>query len=298
MKEKQKRKKVGFVTLYGRANSGKSTILNKILGIKIQAVSEKPQTTRENIRGIYNDDDSQIIFCDTPGLFKPHGRLGSILLRESAVAKNDCEVLVYVVDASLPVNTTFSEDVKSIDCPIIIAFNKIDLITTPEHIKKLEEYKSICPQATIVEMSAIRNFNIDLLISKIKEHLTEGELVYPDDMISDHSAIFIYAEIIREKCMRNLEKEVPHSIHIEIIKVDETEKEIDIYADIYVEKESEKGIVIGKQGKMIRKICTYSENAIHGFTGKTVRINLLVKVEKNWRNNEMFLRKHGYGVDI
>lgn len=287
-------KKVGFVTLYGRANAGKSTILNKILGYKIQAVSDKPQTTRENIRGIYNDEDSQIIFCDTPGLFKPHGRLGSILLKDSRVAKEEADVIVYVVDSSLPIHDDFIDEINTFNVPVIVAFNKIDLITTPQHIKRLAKYKEIAPNATFVEFCGNDGFNCDTLIKEIKKHLSEGEVVYPEDMISDHSESFIFSEIIREKCMRNLEKELPHAIHVEMIQIDEDETDIDIYADIYVEKESEKGIVIGKQGEMISKITRFSEKTIEGYTGKKVHINLLVKVVKDWRNDEVFLKKHGY----
>ncbi len=287
-------KKVGFVTLYGRANAGKSTIINKLLGYKVQAVSDKPQTTRENIRAIYNDEDSQIIFLDTPGVFKPHGRLGSILLRDSKVAKEDAELLIYVVDSSLPINKDFERDINSIDVPVIIAFNKIDLITTPEHIKKRDEYKKLAPNAEFIELCCKDGFGLDTLLKAIKAHLSEGELIYPDDMISDRPESFIFSEIIREKCMRLLEKEVPHSIHIEMRDIQYHDDGIYVYADICVERESEKGIVIGKRGQMISKITKYSQDALHGFTGQNVYVELLVKVAKDWRNNPKFLKQHGY----
>lgn len=291
-------KKVGFVTLYGRANAGKSSILNKVLGYKIQAVSNKPQTTRENIRGIYNSDKSQIIFCDTPGLFKPHKRLGSILLKESETAKEDNDVLVYVFDSSLNINNTIKADFEKLPKTdnLIIAFNKIDLITTPQHISKMNEIKRLVPQAKIVEITCEHNFGVDKLISEIENMLPEGEILYPDDMISDRPSSFIYTETIREKCMRLLDKEVPHTIFIELRSVEESKDRIDIVADIYVERDSEKAIVIGKRGSMISKISSYSENAIKGFTGKETRLDLLVKVYKDWRNDESFLKKHGFDI--
>lgn len=291
-------KKCGNVTIYGRANSGKSSLINRILKIKVQAVSEKPQTTRENINCIYNDEDSQIIFCDTPGLFTPHRRLGSILLKESNAAKLYTDALVYVVDITLPINNSFKSDLETITCPVIIALNKSDLLNEKDIQDKINQYKAICgDNIKVVSVSAKEDTNINLLISQIKEYLYDEEPLYPTDMISDRPASFIYSEIIREKCMRCLEKEIPHSVLIDIVDLNEDDTTLEIYADLYVEKESEKGIVLGKKGSKIKQIISYSENALHGFTHKKVTIDILVKVEKSWRDNSLFLNKHGFTLD-
>lgn len=286
--------KVGFVSLYGLANSGKSTLLNAILKTKIEAVSEKPQTTRENIQGIYNDEDSQIVFIDTPGLHAPHKRLGELMLEEARRSLYDIDVLVYVVDGSKKTDTKTVERLKTLECPIILAFNKIDLLKIEDGLAKLAEYKALLPQAEFVEISALKKANLDNLIKIIKSHLNEGQPYFPDDMISDHPIEFIYAETIREKCMRLTEQEVPHACHVEIRGVEEEDGVKVIRADIIVERESEKAIMIGRQGKMISQIRKFSELALYGFLKQPVALDLLVKVVPNWRNDPKYLKRYGY----
>ncbi len=288
--------KVGFCCLYGLANAGKSTLLNSILGMKIEATSSKPQTTRENFQGIYNDDDSQIVFIDTPGLHKPHKKLGSLLIKDAESAIQSVDVIIYVVDSSEGVNYKIPENLAQSTIPVIVAFNKIDLINLDDGQKRLEEYKSILPNAEFIEISAIKKFGIDELIAMVKNHMNEGTPYFPKDMITDHPTEFIYAEMIREKCMRLLDEEVPHAIHVEITNVEsgENEQGIVISANIIVEKESEKAIVIGKSGKMISKIRHLAEHSISLFVMDDVALELYVKVVNDWRNDVRYLRKYGY----
>lgn len=287
-------KKVGYVCVYGRANAGKSTIINKCLGFKLLAVSSKPQTTRDNVQAIYNDEDSQIVFVDTPGVFKPHGKLGSILLRDAENAKEGVDMILYVIDASEAPNFELAMKLSKQDIPVVVAFNKIDLCRIDIAKERLKRYQEALPNATFLEMSAKDGYNIDALLDLIKSHLPEGEIYYPLDMVSDHPMEFIVAEIIREKCMRLLEKEVPHSIYVDVRSVDEDEEGMEVRANIIVDKDSEKGIVIGKNGQMISKISKFSENAISGYFAKPCYCDLVVKVIPDWRNSDKYLRKFGY----
>ncbi len=287
-------KKVGYVCVYGRANAGKSTIINRCLGFKLLAVSSKPQTTRDNVQAIYNDEESQIIFVDTPGVFKPHGKLGSILLRDAESAKEGVDLILYVIDGSEAPNFELAMKLAKQDIPVIVAFNKIDLCKIDLAQERLNRYKEILPKATFIEMSAKDNYNIDTLLKTIKDHLEEGEIYYPLDMVSDHPMEFILAEIIREKCMRLLEKEVPHSIFVDIKGVEEDDEGMEVRANIIIDKDSEKGIVIGKKGQMISQISKFSETAISGYFGKPCYCDLVVKVIPDWRNSDKYLKKFGY----
>lgn len=285
--------KVGFVTIYGKANAGKSTILNDILGTKFLAVSDKPQTTRENILGIYNDKDSQIAFIDTPGIFTPHAKLGSNLLREAENAKRESDVLVFVFAADEGIDKDLLAKLKNISIPIVLAYNKIDKVQADEGENKLAKLLKEITPVNVIRMSAKDKFGISDLIKTLKELLPEGDPMYPTDILSDRPKEFVYTEFIREKCMRLLKKEVPHSIYVEYKSSEESEEGVEIHADIIVERESEKAIVIGKNGSMIAKISKFSEEAIQGFINKPVFVKLIVKVVPDWRNNPDFLNKHG-----
>lgn len=286
--------KVGFVCVYGRANAGKSTIINKCLGFKLLPVSSKPQTTRDNVKAIYNDEDSQIIFVDTPGVFKPHGKLGSILLRDAENAKEGVDAILYVIDANEVPNFELCEKLSKLDVPVIIAFNKVDLVKANIGEERLSRYLSILPNAKVVRLSAKDGFGIDELLNEIKNLLPEGEPYYPTDIVSDRPKEYIISEIIREKCMRLLSKEVPHSIFIEMKALNEEEDMMEIYGNIIVEKASEKGIVIGKKGNMISQISKFSEQSISSYFGKPVHLELNVKVIPDWRNDDKYLKKFGY----
>lgn len=289
--------KVGYCCLYGLANAGKSTLLNAILGMKVEAVSPKAQTTRFNVQGIYNDKDSQIVFIDTPGIHKPYGKLGNILLEDAEEAKDSVDVLLYVVDAS---NPTMDEKVigkvKAFKNPVILVFNKIDKVPFDEGQERLSAYKKELPEAQSVEISALNKVNIDGLIDLIKTHLKEGEPYYPDDQLIDRPTRFVWAEMIREKCMLNLKEEVPHAIHVEVTHTEfnpKISKQV-VYADIIVEKPSEKGIVIGKNGKMLSLIRKHAEHSISNFMQEPYALELYVKVDPDWRNNPSHLRQYGY----
>ena len=289
-------KKVGFVTVYGRANAGKSTIINKCLGYKLLPVSSKPQTTRDNVKAIYNDEDSQIIFVDTPGVFKPHGKLGSILLRDAESAKEGVDCIVYVIDASEVPNFELCQKLQNAEVPVIIAYNKVDLVKANVGEERLARYVSLLPKAKVVRMSAKDNFGIDILINEIKDTLQEGYPFYGEDMATDRPKEYIISEIVREKCMRLLSAEVPHSIAIDIKSVDYDDEEnvMSVYGNIIVEKQSEKAIVIGKKGAMISEITRYSSQSMASFFGCKVDLNLVVKVIPDWRNDERYLKKFGY----
>jgi GTP-binding protein Era len=289
--------KTGFCCLYGKANAGKSTLLNAILGIKVEAVSPKPQTTRVNVEGIYNDADSQIVFIDTPGLHSPHGLLGQQLLKDAEDAKVGVDVILYVVDGSLGlVNERLADTLKDSPLPLIVCFNKIDLVKLDEGQMRLNEYKRLLPKAEFVEMSALKKYGVDDLIKLVKSHLHEGQPYFPKDQLIDRPTEFVWAEMVREKCMTNLDNEVPHSIHVEIVKTERDEKtnELVIYADIIVEKASEKAIVIGKKGQMISTIRHHAEHSISMFMNEPVQLRLFVKVVEGWRDNPSKLKEYGY----
>lgn len=286
--------KVGFVCLYGLASAGKSTLLNSLLGVKVQAVSETKQTTRENVQGIYNDKDSQIIFIDTPGLHAPHKKLGEILLKDVNDAKENVDCLIYVVDSTLKVNERLCDQVSKFKMPVIVAFNKIDVCLIDKGLFHLDGYKKLLPNAEFVEISALKKINLDELITKVKAHLKEGVPYFPTDQLIDHPTRFVWGEIIREKCLNYLKQEVPHAVHVEIIKSEEDENGLRIYADIIVEKATEKGIVIGKNGMMISKIRRHAEYSLKMFMQEDVNLELYVKVVPDWRNNLAKLKEFGY----
>ncbi len=286
--------KVGYCCLYGLTNAGKSTLLNNILGFKLQAVSKTKQTTRENVQGIYEDEDSQIIFIDTPGIHSPHKLLGQKMVQQAKQARYGVDVIVYVVDATRRVNEVMCDDLKKIGVPIIVAFNKIDIADFEKGQLHLQAYKQLLPDADFIEISALKKFNIEDLIKLIKSHLLEGEKIYVDDVVSDHPMRFFYSEKIREACLKKLQEEVPHSINVEIMKIEEGETDLKIYADIIVERSSEKSIVIGKRGQMIGEIRRMSQREIERFTGKQCDLELFVKVEKDWRDSSSRLKEYGY----
>ena len=254
-------KKVGFVCVYGRANAGKSTLINACLGFKLLPVSSKPQTTRDNVHAIYNDEDSQIVFVDTPGVFKPHGKLGSILLRDAENAKEGVDLIVYVIDCSEVPNFELAQKLAKQEIPVIIAYNKVDLVSAEIGESRLARYREFLPNAPVVRMSLKEKFGVEEVLNLMKEMLPEGEEIFPTDIVSDRPKEYIIQEMIREKCMRLLTAEVPHSIYVDIKTVEVTDI-MEVYADIIVEKDSEKAIVIGKKGKMISDITRFSEQSI------------------------------------
>ena len=290
--------KCGYVSVFGRANAGKSSIINRCLGFKLLPVSSKPQTTRNNVRAIYTENDNQIIFVDTPGVFKPHGKLGSILLRDAYNSLIGIDAILYVVDCSIRFDDDLVNKLKEIkDIPIIVCFNKIDLVSIDIGIKRLEEYKKNLPNAKFIQTSCKDNYGLDEVIDSLISILPERDFEFPEYYVSDRPKEYIISEIIREKCMRLLKDEVPHSIYVDIKEVKEDDEEMEVYCDIIVEKESERGIVIGKNGQMIKNIRVFSEKSIKEYFGLKCDVDILVKCVPNWRNDEKYLKKFGFEDD-
>lgn len=291
-------KRVGFIALIGDANVGKSTFINSLVGVKCLAVSDKPQTTRENIKAIYNTEDSQLIFIDTPGFHRPRGDFGRLLIKDAKQALSDCDVVIYMVDISMKINYDLVDKLKKIDQPLFVILNKIDkLKSISEYEKRAEKYYNLfkeLPKNHFASIVAKDKEVPHFLIEEVKSLLPMTEPYFPDDMLLDHPIEFVYQEFIKEKCMRLCYDEVPHAVHVKVIHVEEDDSDIDITADIIVEKESERAILVGKGGKMISKIRSYSENSIRGFTGKACSLSLFVKVTKNWREDRRKIIEFGY----
>ena len=289
--------KSGFVSILGRPNVGKSTLLNAILNKKVSIVTDKSQTTRNNIKGIYNAEGVQIVFTDTPGIHKPKEKLGQEMNNMAYSAAHDVDVNVLVVDASEPFGPGDEYilshlDIK--DCPLIIVFNKIDQARLDKVISLKEIYKEKVPHAIMIDTVAKDRFNVDLLLEKIIANLSEGPAYYSVEEVTDKDVIFQIKEIIREKVLRNLRDEVPHATAIYMEDIDWDANPIHIRASIIVEKEGQKGIVIGAGGKRIKSIGSQARRDIEGLLGKHVFLELFVRVQEGWRDNEKSLETYGY----
>ena len=288
--------KSGFVSLVGRPNVGKSTILNKIIGKKVSIVTPKSQTTRDEIIGIYNDEEAQIVFYDTPGIHKPHNELGEILDKRAYRTIRNSEIALFVVDSSKPFGEgdQYLFDHLKFDCKVIVVFNKIDL-TNIELVSKLKEiYAKQFPDSRMIEVSAVEPFNIDGLIKLLKEELDEGPQYYDLNQITDKDLKFQVQEIVREKLLLNLKEEVPHGTCVICSDIDLEKKDIIIYAKIIVERDSQKGIVIGKGAKMIKRIGIQARKDVERLIGRHIDLELTVQVEPHWRDSNKFLSKIGY----
>ena len=292
--------KSGFVAILGRPNVGKSTLLNAIINKRISIVTDKSQTTRNNILGIYHSENSQIIFTDTPGIHKPKQKLGEEMNAMAYSAAKDVDAAILVVDASLPFGDgdEFIIDHLDIhDIPLIIIFNKIDKAFLPKVLKLKEIYKEKFPKAILLDTVAKEGFNVDSLIKEIEALLPEGPAYYPDDAITDKDEVFWIKEIIREKALKILKDEVPHSIAIYVNNIEWEENPMHIHATIIVEKEGQKGIVIGANGQRIKLIGEKARKDIERLLKKHVFLELFVKVEKDWRNEEGLLKTYGYKTE-
>lgn len=296
--------KSGFVAIIGRPNVGKSTFLNAIIGKKIAIMSNKPQTTRNTISGVYTTNDSQIIFIDTPGIHKPHNELGARMTKSAYQSTRGVDAILWMISAKEHFTTgeeMIIENIKNTNTPIFLCINKIDLLKNKQEIDKIIlEYKDKMNFKGIYPISALENQNIEHVINDIKEILPEGPKYYPDDMITDHPERFLIAEIIREKVLQNTEEEVPHSVAVVIDmlrKNDDNPDVIDCYASIYVERKSQKGIIIGAGGSMLKKIGSQARKDIKNILGSKVYLEIWVKVKEDWRNRENALKALGYGTD-
>ncbi len=289
--------KSGFAAIIGMPNVGKSTLLNKIAGQKIAIISEKPQTTRNKILAIYTTDEMQIMFTDTPGIHKPHNKLDEFMVNVANESMNETDVLLFVVDATQRIHDTEREIVKSINktgMPCILVMNKIDEIKKEDLLPMIADYSSMHDFDAIVPISAKTGDGVEILIENISEYLEEGPQFYDEDMVTDQPEKQIAAEIIREKMLWLLQKEVPHGIAIEITKMQEKEKITNIYATIYCEKATHKGIIIGKNGDMLKKIGTLARGDIEEMLDKKVYLELWVKIKTDWRNSDFLIKNFGY----
>lgn len=292
--------KCGFVTILGRPNVGKSTLLNQILGQKIVITTDKAQTTRKRIKGILTDDNGQIIFVDTPGVHRPLNKLGEFLLDEAKVAVPDADLVLFLVDGSEPAgkgDKWIAENIlKDCKIPVILVMNKLDKIKNQQKIEEnMMSYKTLFDEnIPLVRISAKTGRNKDTLLSNILKKLPEGEKLYPDDIVTEESMRSVAEEIIREKILLNTQDEIPHSVAIKVDKYEEKDDIDRIYAIIYCETKSQKGILIGKGGNLLKTIGTQARLELEEIVEKKVFLSLEVKVEKDWRKKDNILKNLGY----
>lgn len=290
--------KSGFVAIVGRPNAGKSTLLNAIMKQKLAIVSNKPQTTRNNIQGILSDDDSQIIFIDTPGIHKPHHELGRTLNKSAYSSLQDVDVIYYIVDASVSFGSGEEfvlNQIKNKSKNIFLILNKVDLMKKEKVMKLILQWQKRADFKEIFPISALEELNIDPLIDTTKQYLEDGPMYFDPSTVCDHDQNFLISELIREKVIYRTEEEVPHSVAVVIENREETENKIYIQAMIIVEKSSQKGILIGKQGKMITSIRLDAQKELRFILGKRVELECYIRVEENWRNKESKIHQFGIG---
>ena len=289
--------KSGFVSIIGRPNVGKSTLINSIIGRKIAITSNKPQTTRNIIQGIYNEADTQIVFVDTPGIHKPKHKLGKALNRQAYYSISDVDVVIMMVDITEklgPGDMYVIEKLKEEDKPVILVLNKVDRIPKPEILLKIEEYKDLYPFKEIVPLSALKKDNVDTLIKVIKNYLTDSIKYYDDDTITNKPMNFVIAELVREKVFNYTEEEVPHSVTCLVEHVEKNNNAFNIHVSIIVDRDSLKKIIIGKSGSKIKQIGIEAREEIEALVGTKVYLDLFVKTIKKWRDKEKYLQEFGY----
>ena len=305
--------KSGFVNIVGNPNVGKSTLMNSLVGERISIITNKAQTTRHRIMGIVNTDDMQIVYSDTPGVLKPVSKLHESMLAFSTSALQDADVLLYLTDTieTPDKNEKFLESVKRLSKEsslptregwggspkVIVIINKMDLVDQATLVQKVNDWHQRLPEAEIIPISALHGFGTDILLSKIKELLPECPPYFDKDQLTDKPARFFVTEIIREKILQLYDKEIPYSCEVSVESFKESDKLIDISAIIYCERDSQKGILIGKQGAMLRKLGTLARKDIEAFFGKQVMLKTFIKVEKDWRNNMRDLTHFGYNLE-
>lgn len=291
--------KSGFVNIVGNPNVGKSTLMNLFVGERISIATFKAQTTRHRIMGIINDEDVQIVFSDTPGVLKPNYKLQKSMLAFSESALTDADVLLYVTDPveKIDKNNEFLQKVAKMSVPVIVLINKIDLTNQENLVKLIEEWHEILPQAEIIPISATAKFNVDVVLKRIKELIPECPPYFDKDQLTDKPARFFVSEIIREKILLYYDKEIPYSVEVGVEAFKEDDKHIHINAVIYVERDSQKGIIIGHGGRALKKVATESRKALERFFGKPVYLETYVKVDRDWRNSDKELNIFGYNPE-
>lgn len=289
--------KVGFVSIVGRPNAGKSTLINSIIGSKVAIVSDKAHTTRNNIQGIYNDDDSQIIFIDTPGIHKPMHKLGKYMNAQSYYSIEDTNVILFMVDATEKIgkgDKFILEKLKEVDSNVFLILNKVDRIKKENLFSMIEEYNKLFDFKEIIPISALKKDNIDDLIKTIKKYLDEGERYYSEDYYTDKSINFMVSEIVREKVLNLTHEEVPHAVTCVLEKYEEEKNSIHINVLIIVEREGIKRILVGHSGSMIKEIGIEARKDIEELVGKKVYLELFVKTVNNWREKDKYLAEFGF----
>ena len=291
--------KSGFVNIVGNPNVGKSTLMNLLVGERISIATFKAQTTRHRIMGILNTPEMQICFSDTPGVLKPNYKLQEQMLQFSESALQDADVLLYVTDMveTPDKNSDFLDKVKRMTVPVLVLINKIDLSDQKALTEKVELWHEALPEAEIVPISALHKFNVDNLLKRIQELLPESPAYFDKDQWTDKPARFFVTEIIREKILLYYDKEIPYSVEVVVEQFKETDKNIRISAVIYVERDSQKGIIIGHQGVALKRVSTEARKSLERFFGKTISLETFVKVDKDWRQSDRAMKAYGYNLD-
>ncbi len=287
----------GFVSIIGRPNVGKSTLLNSLINQKIAITSNKPQTTRNIIQGIYNEEGYQIVFVDTPGIHKPINKLGKILNKEAQSLTRDVDAVLLVVDAKDGLGAGDKKiiaDLRVTDCPVILILNKIDKMSKEEIITSINDYKELYDFAEIIPVSALKKENVDDILNTIKKYLTDNIRYFDEDMITSSSISFMASEFVREKLLRMTEQEIPHSITCVTSKYEEKKDIVNITVDVIVDRDSIKKMVIGKNGQLLKSVGIEARKDIEDLIGKQVYLELYVKTLKNWRDKEKYFQELGF----
>ncbi len=290
--------KSGFVAIVGRPNVGKSTFMNYVLGQKIAIMSDKAQTTRNKIQGVYTKEDAQIVFLDTPGIHKPKHELGEFMVKSAYSALKEVDAVLFMVNVSEkrgPGDDFIIEKLKGIKTPIFLVLNKIDLVTPEVLLERVESYKDALDFAGVFPISVLQGNNVNELMEGLVNALPEGPQYYPADQITDHPEYFVVSELIREKILQLTQEEIPHSVAVTVDKMQKDEfDKVHVYANIIVERKSQKGIIIGKGGRLLKEIGTRARRDIQQLLGNKVYLELWVKVEKDWRKRKSNLQEYGY----
>ena len=290
--------KSGFVAIVGRPNVGKSTFMNYVLGQKIAIMSDKAQTTRNKIQGVYTKDDAQIVFLDTPGIHKPKHELGEFMVKSAYSALKEVDAVLFMVNVSEkrgPGDDFIIEKLKGIKTPIFLVLNKIDLVTPEVLLERVESYKDALDFAGVFPISVLQGNNVNEPMEGLINALPEGPQYYPADQITDHPEYFVVSELIREKILQLTQEEIPHSVAVTVDKMQKDEfDKVHVYANIIVERKSQKGIIIGKGGRLLKEIGTRARRDIQQLLGNKVYLELWVKVEKDWRKRKSNLQEYGY----
>jgi len=288
--------KAGFVNIIGNPNVGKSTLMNELVGERLSIITSKAQTTRHRIMGIVNGNDFQIVYSDTPGMLLPHYKMQESMMNFVHTAMVDADILLFVTDIfeDTPTEEKILTKIKNSTTPVLLLLNKVDLATQEKLEEKVELWKNRVPNAEVIPVSALKNFNLDYLFKRIIALLPENPPYFPKDELTDKPEKFFVAEIIREKILTNYKKEIPYSVEVVVESFKEEEKIIKIRSEIFVIRDSQKGIIIGHEGKALKKVGTEARKDIEAFLNKQVFLELFVKVNKDWRDNENQLKRFGY----